>query len=92
MNFTEILALFVYISADDQKERARDLVSAEMIPTVATKLSFWDKFFELHYKMIFSGTESVQNHMYSSEPTEWPFMSRGIAYWVSGSSNVRIIF
>lgn len=59
-----------------------------MIPTSPTKLSFWQKFFELHYKMLFANSDSVQNHMYSSEPLEWPLMSRGIAYWVSSESNV----
>ncbi|KAJ8920574.1 hypothetical protein NQ315_004713 [Exocentrus adspersus] len=78
------------VLADDQKERERDLVTAEMIPTTPTKLSFWEKFFELHYKMMFVSTDSVQNHMYSSEPLEWPLMSRGIAYWVSSSSNAQI--
>ncbi|RZC38372.1 protein O-mannosyltransferase 1 [Asbolus verrucosus] len=79
-----------YTKSEDQKERERELVTAEMIPTAATSLSFWEKFFELHYKMMFSGTESVQNHMYSSEPLEWPLMSRGIAYWVSSTSNAQI--
>ncbi|GJQ85607.1 hypothetical protein Trydic_g20157 [Trypoxylus dichotomus] len=79
-----------YTKSEDQKERERDLITAEMIPTTMTKLSFWDKFFELQYKMMFSGTESVQNHMYSSEPLEWPFMSRGIAYWISSTSNAQI--
>ncbi|KAJ3655129.1 hypothetical protein Zmor_014268 [Zophobas morio] len=79
-----------YTRSEDQKERERELVTAEMIPTAATSLTFWEKFFELHYKMMFSGTESVQNHMYSSEPFEWPLMSRGIAYWVSSTSNAQI--
>ncbi|XP_030755009.1 protein O-mannosyltransferase 1 [Sitophilus oryzae] len=79
-----------YTKSEDQKERERDLVTAEMIPTAATSLSFWEKFFELHYKMMFASTESVQNHMYSSNPLEWPLMSRGIAYWVSSSSNAQI--
>ncbi|EFA03006.2 protein O-mannosyltransferase 1 [Tribolium castaneum] len=79
-----------YTKSDDQKERERELVTAEMIPTAATSLTFWEKFFELHYKMLFSGTESVQNHMYSSEPLEWPLMARGIAYWVSSTSNAQI--
>lgn len=77
--------------ADDQKERERDLVMAEMIPTTVTELSFWDKFYELNYKTIFAVVDGVQNHMYSSEPLEWPLMSRGIAYWVSSRSNVRYI-
>ncbi|KAF5281576.1 hypothetical protein FQA39_LY05111 [Lamprigera yunnana] len=79
-----------YTKSEDQKDRERDMISAEMIPTTATTLSFWDKFFELQYKMLFSGTESVQNHMYSSEPLEWPLMSRGIAYWVANNSNAQI--
>ena len=59
-----------------------------MIPLRATMLSFWEKFVELQYKMLFANQENVQNHMYSSEPLEWPLMSRGIAYWVSPHSNV----
>jgi dolichyl-phosphate-mannose-protein mannosyltransferase len=61
-----------------------------MIPTSATKLSFWEKFSELQYKMIFTAQENVQNHMFSSEPQEWPFLTRGIAYWVSSESNVSM--
>ncbi|XP_060518759.1 protein O-mannosyltransferase 1 [Cylas formicarius] len=79
-----------YTKSEDQRERERDLVTAEMIPTGATSLSFWEKFFELHYKMMFVGSENVQDHMYSSGPLEWPFMTRGIAYWVSSSSNAQI--
>ncbi|KAF4522330.1 hypothetical protein B566_EDAN011331 [Ephemera danica] len=74
----------------DQKERERDMVQAEMIPTRPTHLSFWDKFWELQSKMLFSSSESLQHHMYSSEPLEWPFMSRGIAYWVSTNSNAQV--
>nr|CAH7742103.1 unnamed protein product [Callosobruchus chinensis] len=66
------------------------MVTAEMIPMAPTKLSFWQKFLELHYKMLFSSTDGVQNHMYSSEPLEWPLMTRGIAYWVSSTSNAQV--
>lgn len=76
------------LAAEDQKERERELVNAEMIPMTATQLTFWDKFLELQYKMLFSNTESVQNHMYSSDPLEWPLLTRGVAYWVSRESNV----
>lgn len=61
-----------------------------MIPTTATVLSFWEKLMELQYKMLMASTENVQNHMYSSEPSEWPLMTRGIAYWVSSTSNVSL--
>lgn len=89
MKVSLYLIFYDYFTAEDQKERERELVAAEMIPTSATKLSFWQKFFELQYKMLFTSTDGVQNHMYSSEPLEWPLMSRGIAYWVSSKSNVR---
>jgi len=82
------------IIAEDQKDLERELVTAEMIPTAATSLTFWEKIVELHYKMLFSTTEAssdnVQNHMYSSTPLEWPLMNRGIAYWVSSETNVSI--
>lgn len=79
----------IYFPADDQKERELDLVNAEMIPTSNTDLSFWRKFTELQYKMLFSAQES-QSHMYSSEPLHWPLMTRGIAYWVDEKTNVNI--
>ena len=66
------------------------MMNAEMIPLHATSLSFWEKFTELQYKMLFTHQENVQNHMYSSEPVEWPLMTRGIAYWVSTYDNVCI--
>lgn len=80
---------FLFVG-DDEKERERDMMNAEMIPLHATKLSFWEKFTELQYKMLFTHQENVQNHMYSSEPLEWPLMTRGIAYWVSTYDNVCI--
>nr|CAD7260474.1 unnamed protein product [Timema shepardi] len=79
-----------YTKTEDQKDRERELVNAEMIPLRATSLSFWEKFIELQYKMLFANQENVQNHMYSSEPLEWPFMARGIAYWVSPNSNAQV--
>ncbi|KAG8228394.1 hypothetical protein J437_LFUL003866, partial [Ladona fulva] len=67
-----------------------------MIPLRPTRLSFWEKFSELQWKMVFSsasggsGSDTVQNHMYSSNPLEWPLMSTGIAYWVSPDSNAQV--
>ncbi|XP_063234675.1 protein O-mannosyltransferase 1 isoform X2 [Bacillus rossius redtenbacheri] len=79
-----------YTKSEDQKDRERELVNAEMIPLRATSLSFWEKLAELQYKMLFTGQENVQNHMYSSEPLDWPLMARGIAYWVSPHSNAQV--
>lgn len=77
------------LSADDQKERERQLLKAEMIPTAPTVLTFWQKFMELQSKMLWH-VEQTQSHMYGSEPLEWPLMSKGIAYWVDKHSNVSI--
>ncbi|XP_020282820.1 protein O-mannosyltransferase 1 [Pseudomyrmex gracilis] len=79
-----------YTKSEDQKQRERELISAEMIPLQATALSFWEKFAELQVKMLFGGQESQNSHMYSSGPLEWPLMSRGIAYWVSNNSNAQV--
>ena len=64
------------------------MLVAEMIPSSKLDLSFWDKFWELQIKMLLVNQENVASHMYASDPTEWPFMSKGIAYWVSPKSNV----
>ncbi|TGZ48720.1 Protein O-mannosyltransferase 1 [Temnothorax longispinosus] len=79
-----------YTKSEDQKQRERELISAEMIPLQATALSFWEKFAELQVKMLFGGQEGQNSHMYSSGPFEWPLMSRGIAYWVSNDSNAQV--
>lgn len=76
---------------EDDKEREREMVEAEMIPLRQTRLSFISKFFELQYKMLFPSQEPNTNHMYASEPTDWPLLSRGIAYWVSQHHNVSFI-
>ncbi|XP_043262567.1 protein O-mannosyltransferase 1 [Colletes gigas] len=79
-----------YTRSEDQKQRERELINAEMIPLQATTLSFWEKFVELQIKMLFSGQEGQNSHMYSSSPLDWPLMSRGIAYWVSNDSNAQV--
>lgn len=79
-----------YTKAEDRKERERELVSAEMIPTAVTQLTFWEKFAELQYKMIAHAPDAPSGHMFASEPAEWPFLTRSIAYWLSPNSNAQI--
>ncbi|XP_066603868.1 protein O-mannosyltransferase 1 [Prorops nasuta] len=79
-----------YTKSDDQKQRERDLINAEMIPLHATTLTYWQKFQELQIKMLLGVQEGQNSHMYSSGPLDWPLMSRGIAYWVSNDSNAQV--
>lgn len=82
-----------YTKTSDQRERERQMVTAEMIPTQKTTLTFLEKFFELQFKMLWTQSSDslpTNTHMYSSEPLEWPFLGKGIAYWVDGSSNAQI--
>ena len=60
-----------------------------MIPEAQTYLTFWEKFLELQIKMLITNQENVQNHNYASDPSEWPFLTRGIAYFISKESNEK---
>jgi len=73
---------------EDKKSLERELFNHELIPRRPTQLSFLDKFVELQVKMLLTNQENVQNHNYASGPTEWPTLARGIAYFVSKTSNV----
>lgn len=75
---------------EDKKSLERELFNQEMIPQKATYLSFWEKFLELQIKMLVTNQENVQNHNYASEPTEWPFLTRGIAYFIAKDSNAQV--
>lgn len=79
-----------YTKKSDQKERERDMGMAEFVPLQPTQLSFLEKMWELQYKMLTFNQENVQDHVYSSEAMDWPFLTRGIAYWVSSHSNAQI--
>ena len=73
---------------DDKKALEKEIFGAEMIPEAPTRLSFAEKFLELQVKMLMTNQENVQNHNYASDPTEWLFLTRGIAYYISKDSNV----
>ena len=73
---------------EDKKTLEKEIFGAEMIPEAQTYLTFWEKFLELQIKMLITNQENVQNHNYASDPSEWPFLTRGIAYFISKESNV----
>ncbi|XP_045511379.1 protein O-mannosyltransferase 1 [Colias croceus] len=79
-----------YSKSEDRRERERELVSAEMIPTTATRLSFWAKFVELQRKMAAHASDAPHGHMFASEPHHWPVLQRSIAYWLSPDSNAQV--
>lgn len=80
-----------YTKDDENKNSIeRELFGAELIPEAPTDLSFMEKFLELQIKMLITNQENVQNHNYASDPTEWPFMTRGIAYYISKASNAQV--
>ena len=77
-------------SDEDKKTLERELFGAELIPESPTDLSFIEKFLELQIKMLVTNQENVQNHNYASDPMEWPFLTRGIAYYISKTSNAQV--
>merc|ERR1711962_712417 len=68
----------------------KEMLTHELIPETKTELSFWEKFFELQFKMLITNQENVQNHNFASDPTEWPFLTRGIAYFIAKDSNNQV--
>lgn len=81
-----------YTRTEDKKEREREMIRQEMIPTERKNLTFWSKLYELQYKMIFNNQENVAGHMYASDPLDWLTLKRGVAYWISTNSNAQIHF
>ena len=81
----------VFLGDEDKKTLEKEIFGAEMIPEAPTYLTFWEKFLELQIKMLITNQENVQNHNYASDPSEWPFLTRGIAYFISKESNVSLI-
>jgi len=74
----------------DKSTIEREMMTHELIPEQQTVLSFWDKFLELQFKMLITNQENVQNHNFASDPTEWPFLTRGIAYYIAKDSNNQV--
>jgi dolichyl-phosphate-mannose-protein mannosyltransferase len=85
-----------YTKSEDQREREIQLGQAEFVPLEPSSLSFFEKFWELHFKIINYQQEAVKDHLYASEmPLDWLFMSMGTAYWVDNQSttgNAQIFF
>ena len=68
----------------------KEMMTHELIPEGQTQLTFWEKFWELQIKMLITNQENVQNHNFASDPTEWPFLTRGIAYYIAKDSNNQV--
>jgi C-terminal four TMM region of protein-O-mannosyltransferase len=50
-------------------------------------MPFLAKFFELQGLMIHHNSALTQSHPYSSAPISWPFVVRGISFWVLDSNS-----
>ena len=74
----------------DKATIENELNSHELIPEEKTTLDFWEKFFELQIKMLATNQENVKNHNFASDPLEWPFLTRGIAYYIAKDSNNQV--
>lgn len=85
-----VMTLLWVSLGQDKEAQTRDMAHAEMIPTEPTHLSFWTKFLELQYKMFMAKGDVEMEHKYSSEPLQWPLLSKNVAYWMSPGSNVSV--
>lgn len=79
-----------YTTNQGKEGHIAEVEDADLLPLEPTQLSFWAKLWELQTKMMLSKQDTELEHKYSSTPTEWPFMARNIAYWMSPASNAQI--
>lgn len=78
------------VNDKDKSTIETELVQHELIPEGKTALSFWEKFMEVQFKMLLTSQENVKNHNFASDPIEWPFLTRGIAYYIAKDSNKQV--
>lgn len=75
-----------HTKSEDQKEREQQFGQAEFVPLEPTSLTFFEKLYELHYKLITYRQDSIRDHIYACEsPIDWILLSKGTAYWVQNS-------
>nr|WOG36210.1 uncharacterized protein [Candida metapsilosis] len=55
------------------------------------KLSFWEKFAESHKRMWKINQGLTDHHHWQSDPSEWPFLLRGINYWTREHKQVYLL-
>ncbi|EDO30753.1 predicted protein [Nematostella vectensis] len=69
----------------------KDKTSIEQqAPQAAKPMAFFPKFLEMQWKMIQSNKELSGEHTFSSTPSQWPIMKRGVAYWIHRDKNMQI--
>ena len=60
----------------------------EQPPTSGT-MSFWQKFAEVHARMITENNQLTGVHKYSSQADAWPFIHTGVLYWRGGKRGTK---
>lgn len=77
-----------HTKSEDQNEREIQLGQAEFVPSEPTSLTFFEKFYELHYKLLNNHQDSMKDHIYACDsPLDWMFQLKGTAYWADNSLN-----
>lgn len=75
-----------HTKSEDQKEREVQFGQAEFVPLEPTSLTFLEKFYELHQKLITYQQDAIKDHIYACEtPLDWIFLTKGTAYWVDST-------
>lgn len=75
-----------HTKSEDQKEREVQFGQAEFVPLEPTSLTFLEKFFEIHQKLLVYQQDSMKDHIYACEsPLDWIFLTKGTAYWVDST-------
>lgn len=76
-----------YIEQNDNKYLPKERQTIINYP----KLSLWEKFVELHKRMWKINSGLTDHHHWQSDPSEWPFLLRGINYWTREHKQVYLL-
>merc|ERR1711936_713202 len=68
----------------------KEMINHELIPVEETVLTFWDKFFELQFKMLITNQENVQNHNFARDSNNQVHLMGNIVIWYTASTCLLI--
>ncbi|KZF23902.1 glycosyltransferase family 39 protein [Xylona heveae TC161] len=78
--------------AEDIPSLPSDSERSVKTPRKVKTMPFWKKYLELQRAMFFHNNALTSHHPYASNPTQWPFLLRGVSFWTQNDTKEQIYF